>query len=320
MLEKHYRKQYIIPSDRKGDRMELRVLKYFLGVARTGSITAAAHSMHVTQPTLSRQLQDLEYELGRKLFVRGSHHVTLTRDGMLLRQRAEEIMEIVDQTESEFYANSRSVSGDIYIGCGESEAVSLLAEIISTFRSDHPQVRFHLHSGNAVDVMERLDRGTLDFGILIQPVDISRYESIPLPVKDTWGLILRKDHPLAKKKSVRPADFADLPVLLPKRLLRNEKLTGPIGEWFGEWGDSVKVAGTFNLIFNAALLVREGIGCALGLDKLINRTSQSDLCFRPLNPELEVGLDIVWKKSRIFSEAAEKFLDRLREKLVPQEP
>ena len=299
--------------------MELRVLKYFLGVARTGSITAAAHSMHVTQPTLSRQLQDLEYELGRKLFVRGSHHVTLTRDGMLLRQRAEEIMEIVDQTESEFYANSRSVSGDIYIGCGESEAVSLLAEIISTFRSDHPQVRFHLHSGNAVDVMERLDRGTLDFGILIQPVDISRYESIPLPVKDTWGLVLRKDHPLAKKKSVRPADFADLPVLLPKRLLRNEKLTGPIGEWFGEWSDSVKVAGTFNLIFNAALLVREGIGCALGLDKLINRTSQSDLCFRPLNPKLEVGLDIVWKKSRIFSEAAEKFLDRLRENLAPQE-
>ena len=300
--------------------MELRVLKYFLGVARTGSITAAAHSLHVTQPTLSRQLQDLEYELGRKLFVRGSHHVTLTRDGMLLRQRAEEIMEIVDQTESEFYANSRSVSGDIYIGCGESEAVSLLAEIISTFRSDHPQVRFHLHSGNAEDVMERLDRGTLDFGILIQPVDISRYESIPLPVKDTWGLILRKDHPLAKKKSVRPADFADLPVLLPKRLLRNEKLTGPIGEWFGEWSDSVKVAGTFNLIFNAALLVREGIGCALGLDKLINRTSQSDLCFRPLNPKLEVGLDIVWKKSRIFSEAAEKFLERLREKLAPQEP
>ena len=299
--------------------MELRVLKYFLGVARTGSITAAAHSMHVTQPTLSRQLQDLEYELGRKLFVRGSHHVTLTKDGMLLRQRAEEIMEIVDQTESEFYANSRSVSGDIYIGCGESEAVSLLAEIISTFRSDHPQVRFHLHSGNAEDVMERLDRGTLDFGILIQPVDISRYESIPLPVKDTWGLVLRKDHPLAKKKSVRPADFADLPVLLPKRLLRNEKLTGPIGEWFGEWSDSVKVAGTFNLIFNAALLVREGVGCALGLDKLINRTSQSDLCFRPLNPKLEVELDIVWKKSRIFSEAAEKFLDRLREKLPPQE-
>ena len=296
--------------------MELRVLKYFLAVARTGNITAAAHSLHVTQPTLSRQLQDLEYELGRKLFVRGSHHVTLTRDGMLLRQRAEEIMEIVDQTESEFYANSRSVSGDIYIGCGESEAMSLLAEIISTFRSDHPQVRFHLYSGNAEDVMDRLDRGLLDFGILIQPVDISRYDSLPLPIKDTWGLILRKDHPLAKLKTIRPSDFADVPLLVSKQILRNEKLTGPIGEWFGESGSSVKVAGTYNLIFNAALLVREGVGCALGLDRLINRTSQSDLCFRPLNPKLEVGLDIVWKKSRIISEAAEKFLERLQEKLL----
>ena len=167
--------------------------------------------------------------------------------------------------------------------------------------------------------MERLDRGTLDFGILIQPVDISRYDSLALPVKDTWGLILRKDHPLAKRKTIRPADLVDLPLLLSKQILRNEKLTGPIGEWFGEWGDSVKVAGTYNLIFNAALLVREGIGCALGLDKLINRTSQSDLCFRPLSPKLEVALDIVWKKSRISSEAAEKFLERLRDKLARQE-
>ncbi len=293
--------------------MELRVLKYFLGVARTGSNAAAAHSMHVTQPTLSRQLQDLEYELGRKLFVRGSHHVTLTRDGMLLRQRAEEIMEIVDQTESEFYASSRSVSGDIYIGCGESEAVSLLAEIISTFRSDHPQVRFHLHSGNAEDVMERLDRGILDFGILIQPTNISRYDSLPLPLKDTWGLILRKDHPLAKRKTIRPADLAEVPLLMSRQTFRNEKLTGIIADWFGEWGSSVKVAGTYNLIFNAALLIRAGMGCALGLDRLINATSQSNLCFRPLSPKLEVGLNIVWKKNRIFSDAAEKFLERMKE-------
>ena len=164
--------------------------------------------------------------------------------------------------------------------------------------------------------MDRLDRGTLDFGILIQPVDISRYDSLPLPVTDTWGLILRKDHPLAKLKNIRPSDFADIPLLVSKQILRNEKLTGPIGEWFGESGSSVKVAGTYNLIFNAALLVREGVGCALGLDKLIDRTSQSDLCFRPLDPKLEVGLDIVWKKSRIFSEAAEKFLERLQEKLL----
>ncbi|MBE6374572.1 MAG: LysR family transcriptional regulator, partial [Lentisphaerae bacterium] len=186
------------------------------------------------------------------------------------------------------------------------------------FRSDHPQVRFHLHSGNAEDVMERLDHGILDFGILIQPVDISRYNSLALPVRDTWGLILRKDHPLAKRKTIRPADLADVPLLLSRQIFRNEKLTGPIGKWFGEWGDSVKVAGTYNLIFNAALLIREGVGCALGLDKLIDRTSQSDLYFRPLSPKLAVALDIVWKKSRIFSEAAEKFLERLRENLVQQ--
>ena len=293
--------------------MELRVLKYFLSVARTGSMTAAAHSLHVTQPTLSRQLQDLEYELGKKLFVRGSHHVTLTRDGMLLRQRAEEIMEIVNQTEAEFYASSRAVAGDIYIGCGESQALSLLAEVIHIFHSDHPQVRFHLHSGNAEDVTERLDRGILDFGILIQPTDISRYDSLPLPLKDTWGLILRKDHPLAKRKTIRPADLAEVPLFLSRQTFRNEKLIGIIADWFGECGSSVKVAGTYNLIFNAALLIRAGMGCALGLAGLINATSQSDLCFRPLNPKLEVGLNIVWKKNRIFSDAAEKFLDRMKE-------
>ena len=293
--------------------MELRVLKYFLSVARTGSMTAAARSLHVTQPTLSRQLQDLEYELGKKLFVRGSHHVCLTRDGMLLRQRAEEIMEIVSQTEAEFYANSRAVAGDIYIGCGESQALSLMAEIVNIFHSDHPQIRFHLHSGNAEDVTERLDRGILDFGILIQPTDISRYDSLPLPLKDNWGLILRKDHALAKEKAIRPSDLADVPLLLSRQTFRNEKLTGIIAEWLGEWGSSVQVAGTYNLIFNAALLIRAGMGCALGLAGLINTTSQSDLCFRPLNPKLEVGLDIVWKKNRIFSDAAEKFLERMKE-------
>lgn len=294
--------------------MELRVLKYFLSVARTGSITAAAHSLHVTQPTLSRQLQDLEYELGKKLFVRGSHHVSLTRDGMLLRQRAEEIMEIVNQTEAEFYASSRAVAGDIYIGCGESQALSLLAQVINIFHSDHPQVRFHLHSGNAEDVTERLDRGILDFGILIQPMDISRYDSLPLPLKDTWGLILRKDHVLAKKKTIRPADLAEVPLILSRQTFRNEKLTGIIADWFGERENSVKVAGTYNLIFNAALLIRVGMGCALGLAGLINATSQSDLCFRPLTPKLEVGLNIVWKKNRIFSDAAEKFLERMKKR------
>ncbi len=299
--------------------MELRVLKYFLSVARTGSITAAAHSLHVTQPTLSRQLQDLEYELGKKLFVRGSHHVSLTRDGMLLRQRAEEIMEIVNQTETEFHTNSRSLAGDVYIGGGESAALAPLAEIISIFRKDFPQVRFHLYSGNSEDVTARLEHGILDFGILIQPVDISRYDSLPLPIKDIWGLVLRRDHPLAKRKTIRPRDLADIPLLMSRQIFHNEKLNDPVASWMGEWGNSVKVAGTYNLIFNAALLVRAGVGCALTLDRLINSTSQSDLCFRPLTPKLEAGLDIVWKKNRIFSDAAEKFLERMKENFTAGE-
>ena len=293
--------------------MELRVLKYFLSVARTGSITAAAHTLHVTQPTLSRQLQDLEYELGKKLFVRGSHHVSLTRDGMLLRQRAEEILEIVDQTEAEFHTNSRTLSGDVYIGGGESAALAPLAEIISTFREDFPQIRFHLYSGNSEDVTVRLEHGVLDFGILIQPVDISRYDSLPLPIKDIWGLVLRRDHPLTKRKTIRPCDLADIPLLMSRQIFHNEKLNDPVASWMGEWSERINVAGTYNLIFNAALLVRAGVGCALTLDRLINATSKSDLCFRPLTPKLEAGLDIVWKKNRIFSDAAEKFLERLKE-------
>ena len=293
--------------------MELRVLKYFLSVARTGSITAAAHTLHVTQPTLSRQLQDLEYELGKKLFVRGSHHVSLTRDGMLFRQRAEEIMEIVAQTEAEFHTGSRTLAGDVHIGGGESAALSPLAEIIGGFREDFPQVRFHLYSGNSEDVTARLERGILDFGILIQPVDISRYDNLPLPIGDIWGLALRRDHPLAKRKTIRPCDLADIPLLLSRQIFHNEKLNDPVASWLGEWGERINVAGTYNLIFNAALLVRAGVGCALTLDNLINATSQSDLCFRPLTPKLEAGLDIVWKKNRIFSDAAEKFLERMKE-------
>ena len=299
--------------------MELRVLKYFLSVARTGSMTAAAHTLHVTQPTLSRQLQDLEYELGKKLFVRGSHHVSLTRDGMLLRQRAEEIMEIVDQTETEFHTNSRTLSGDVHIGGGESAALSTLAEIIGIFREDFPQVRFHLYSGNSEDVTGRLEHGILDFGILIQPVDISRYDSLPLPIRDIWGLVLRRDHPLAKRKTIRPRDLADIPLLLSRQIFRDERLNDPVASWMGEWSERINVVGTYNLIFNASLLVRAGVGCALTLDRLINATSQNDLCFRPLTPKLEAGLDLVWKRSRIFSEAAEKFLERLRNKLILSE-
>lgn len=296
--------------------MELRVLRYFLAVVREGSVTGAAQRLHVTQPTLSRQLKDLEEELGQKLFKRGSHNITLTPEGMLLRKRAEEIMELVYKTESEFGSMGDEISGDIYIGCGESEAMKTIAEIIIELHEEYPAIKFHLQSGNAEDVMERMDKGMLDFGILIQPVDISRYDHLPLPVRDVWGLVMRKDHPLAKRKTIHTGDLADIPLLCSRQVVKSsDRVKNPVLEWLGGNMEALNLVGTYNLIYNAAILVDAGVGCAIGLDRLVNATSQSQLVFRPFEPKLESGLDIVWKKYQVFSEAAEIFLERLREKL-----
>ena len=291
--------------------MELRVLKYFLAVAQEGSLTAAARRLCITQPTLSRQLKELEDELGRQLYTRGSHHVSLTADGLLLRKRAEEIMDIVGKTQTEF-ESAHEIAGDIYVGGGESEAMSLLANVIGIFRKKHPNVKFHLFSGNAEDVMERLDRGRLDFGVLIQPVDISKYDSLPLPVKDTWGLLMRDDHPLATQTEITPADLQGLTLLFSGQVLSHGDTHNPCLEWIGKTIDELDIAITYNLIFNATLLVKAGVGCAVTLDKLVNTTAQSDLCFRPFSPRLESSLDIVWKKHQVFSSAAAAFLEEVR--------
>lgn len=175
--------------------MEIRVLRYFLAVAREESITAAANFLHLTQPTLSRQIHDLEEELGQRLLIRKSHRVTLTPEGMLLRKRAEEILSMVDKTESEFRSLETTVSGDVYIGSGETQAVRQIAEIIRRMQVEYPGIHYHMHSGNAQDITDRLDNGLLDFGILIQPADITKYDSLDLPAKDVWGVIMRKDSP-----------------------------------------------------------------------------------------------------------------------------
>ncbi len=294
--------------------MELRVLKYFLAVSQEGSVTGAAHRLHVTQPTLSRQLKDLEDELGQRLFIRGSHSVSLTAEGMLLRQRAEEIMTIVDKTRSDFSQRHR-IAGDVYIGGGESEAMSLLAEVIRDVRERHPGIRFHLHSGNAEEVMERLDRGTLDFGVLIQPVDISKYDALALPYKDVWGLVMPVGHPLAEKNGVVPADLADLPLILSRQVLQYGTAGNPCLEWLGKPVSELNIAATYNLIFNAALLVRANVGCAVTLDRLVPVGVRAGLAFRPFVPKLESSLDIVWKKGQFFSPAATVFLDALQKRL-----
>lgn len=291
--------------------MEIRVLRYFLAIAREGNITSAANSLHVTQPTLSRQVRDLEEELGQKLLIRRSHRVTLTPEGMLLRKRAEEIVAMVDKTESEFSSMEGTVSGDVYIGGGETDAIKLLAEVVKSLRDSNPGIRYHLYSGNAADVTERLDKGLLDFGILIQPANISKYDYINLPAKDTWGVVMRKDSPLAERDYVEKKDLLGVPLICSRQALTQERSTNEFAGWFGDDFDKLDVVTTFNLVYNACIMVDAGIGYAVTIDKLANTSENSNLCFRPLKPKLEAGLNIIWKKYQIFSAAAELFLREL---------
>ena len=296
--------------------MELRVLKYFLAVAREGSITGAANSLHLTQPTLTRQLQELEKELKQKLLLRGKYKVTLTPEGMILRKRAEEIVDMVEKTEAELLSISETVSGDIYIGGGESDCMKYIAEIIKEIQADYPDIKFHIFSGNAEDVTEKLDKGLLDFGVLIQPVDLSKYDNITLPDKDVWGVVMRKDCPLAQKAYVELEDLRGLPLINSRQAMRKISGKNDFIDWFQGEFENLNTVATINLVYNAAIMVKEGIGYAITLDKLVDTSSESILCFRPLKPKLESGLDIVWKKYQVFSPAAKLFLEKLQDTFI----
>ena len=306
MLDRHNSIMYAL-------YMELRVLKYFLTVAREGSITGAANSLHLTQPTLSRQLQDLEKELGQKLLIRGKYKVSLTPEGMILRKRAQEIVEMVEKTEAEFSSLKNTLSGDIYIGCGETDSMKYIAQIIKEIQNNYPEIKFHIHSGNAEDVTEKLDRGLLDFGVLIQPIDLSKYDHIELPQKDIWGVVMRKDCPLAKKKYVELSDLKKLPLIASRQMSPKFSSESGFLDWFKDDFENLNITATYNLIYNAGIMVEAGIGYAITLDKLIN--TSGNLCFRPLKPKLESGLDIVWKKYQVFSPAAKLFLEKLKQHL-----
>ena len=295
--------------------MEIRVLKYFLAVVREGSITAAANSLHLTQPTLTRQLQDLEKELNQKLLIRGKYKVSLTPEGLMLRKRAEEIIDMVTKTEEEFRSISEKISGDIYIGGGESDSIKYIAEVMREVQEEFPDIKFHIYSGNAEDVTEKLDKGLLDFGILIQPVDLSKYDNITLPEKDSWGVIVRKDSPLAQKKYITLEDMADIPIIASRQMSPKYSKDSGFLDWFGEMYDKLNIAATYNLVYNAAIMVKAGVGNAVSLDKLADTSKESEICFRPLKPKLESGLDIVWKKTQVFSPAAKLFLKKLQKKL-----
>lgn len=287
--------------------MELRVLRYFLAVAREGSVTRAAQRLHISQPTLSKQLKDLEGELGKKLFVRSSFSVRLTEEGMLLRKRAEDILELVDKTEGEFKALGEINGGDIRIGAAESDGNRHLARRIMALQAQYPRIRVHLYSGDRNDLAERLDQGLVDFAVLVESNDLSKYNYLPLPGEDAWGVILRRDHPLAQKEAVTPEDLLDVPLICPRQGLQKE-----LSDWFREMVDQLNIVATYNLVYNGGVLAREGLGCLLSFDKLVDTGPNSLLCFRPLTPPLHSKLFLVWKKYAVFSPAAEVFLKSLQ--------
>ena len=296
--------------------MEIRVLRYFLAVAREGNITRAADVLHVTQPTLSRQLKDLEQELGKKLFIRSSHSVFLTDEGMLLRNRAEEIVNMVDKLEAEFSSMEETIGGDVYIGGGETEAMKHIARVAKDVQVRYPNIRYHLYSGNEEDITERLDKGLLDFGILIQPADISKYNYLNMPAKDVWGVVMRKDSPLALKESIQAGDLLNVPLICSRQAMKQTFSKNEFADWFGEDFHKLNIVTTYNLAYNAAIMVEEGIGYAITLDKIVNTSTASNLCFRPLQPRLESGLNIVWKKHHVLSTAANAFLKELQEEFA----
>ena len=292
--------------------MELRVLHYFLAVAREQSILKAAESLHLSQPTLSTQLRHMEEELGKQLFIRGtkgSRKITLTEEGMILKKRAEEILNLVEKTEKEITLSDSIIMGDIYIGTGETDAFRLLAKAAKELQNTYPGIHYHISSGNAEFVMEQLEKGLIDFGVVFGNTDFSKYNSLKMPEKDTWGVLMHRDCELAEKESISPEDLWDKPLIIPHQQNHDTELSA----WLKQDLAKLNVVATYNLLFNASLLVDEGLGYALGLDKIINITENSDLCFRPLTPKVEAEMYIIWKKYQVFSKAAENFMLKLKE-------
>ena len=276
--------------------MELRELRYFLAVAREKNITRAADALYISQPSLSKQMQNLEKEIGSPLFVRGSRSVALTETGMLLKKRAEELLELYEKTEAELAAPAETVCGEVRIGGGESYALQTVMQAAKAVQDNYPHVTFRFFSGDADDVTEKLDRGLIDFGVMVDLPDTSQYNALRLPLTDRWGVLMRRDSPLAEKESISPSDLTGQPVLASRQMLEKK---GMINEWMRRIG-KMDVRATFNLVYNASIMVQEGVGYAITLE------------FRPLQPEVRTNLDLVWKKHAVFSKPSLCFLEAFR--------
>lgn len=289
--------------------MELRVLQYFLAVTREQSISGAAESLHLSQPTLSRQLKDMEEELEKQLLIRGNRRITLTEEGMILRKRAEEIMELVQKAEHEIATSDDFIAGDITVGAGETDGVRFLARTTKALQQDYPDIHLHIISGDGEDVEENLDRGLIDFGFLCRGFDTSKYEYLKVPSGDSIGVLMRQDSPLAEKEILAPEDLLDKPLIVSRQMLRNTE----VGKLLGCNQDRLNIVGTYNLLYNGSLMVDEGMGYALCFDKIIYTDGNCSLCFRPLLPTLDAPHYVIWKKYQTFTKAAEKFLIKMQE-------
>jgi len=289
--------------------MELRVLQYFLAAAREENITKAAAFLHITQPTLSRQLMQMEEELGVKLFRRGKHNILLTEDGMLLRRRAQEIVDLAEKTAKELKHGEETVSGEISIGCGETQNMKPLSEMIASFRQKYPDVSFNIYTAIADDVKERLENGLLDMGLLLEPVEIGRYHYVRMPLRENWQVLLRRDMELAEKQKITPDDLAGVPLIIARR----QSVRNVLENWFGYDKEKLHIVSTCNLShYNQSIMVESGIGVALVMEFSCN---QDTLCLRPLDPEIESGCVLVWKKNLTHSLAMQRFIEYMKEYL-----
>ena len=288
--------------------MEFRVLKYFLAVAKRASISRAAEEMNISQPALSRQLMDLEAELGVKLLVRSKRSTTLTEAGYLLKKRAEEISVLMNKTVEELSCARDGISGNIRIGCGETGGMRAVARAIHEIRQEYPFVHCHLFSTDDSGVKERLDKGMLDFGVLVQPEAPKSYQYIEIEHEDTWGVLMRKDCPLAALKCIRAEDLQGLPLIFSQQALANKDLEG----WFGKTAEDLNIIATYTLIYNASLLAEEGVGYVLCLDRLLHLPPEGLLTFRPLSPPNICRIFFIWKQNQLFSRAASLLMEKLQ--------
>lgn len=291
--------------------IETRLLYYFLAIAREQSITKAAESLHITQPTLSKQMMELEAQLGKQLMIRGKKQVTLTEEGAFLRGQAQELIDLMEKTESAFRSEEEFVSGDIYLGCGETPSMEFIVKIFESLLEDYPRIHFHLYSGDSDAVMERLEKGLIDLGLLLGPIQHEKYDYLNLKRSDTYGLLVPKNCPLARLLSISLDELKRLPLIFPDQPYYGHQQL----DWFGADYDALNIVATYNLIYNATFLVERGIGYALCLKDLVNLDGNRNLAFLPLVPALKVDLYIVTKKYQTFSPAAKVFMNRLIEEL-----